>query len=218
VAIHPGVERHQVGERHHHVATDSVVIGVVGRLQRLKRIELAIRAMPAVLRGAPQATLRIVGAAAPGTDEGYEDELRSEAQALGVAAHVEFRGHAEDGASAIRELDILVHCASVESFGMVPVEALAHGIPVVGADAGGLRETVRDGIDGLRIDPADSEALAAAVLSLAAEPARRAEMGSQGHTRVLAAFTAERTAQRAWRVASAVHRGQDPVTALDEAP
>jgi glycosyltransferase involved in cell wall biosynthesis len=215
VAVHPGIEPDGLRPPHEHVASESVVLGVLGRLQRLKRVELALRAMPHVLREAPGAVMRIIGSAAPGLDEDYEADLRAEARALGVADHVEFLGHV-DGPSALAGLDVLVHCAEVESFGLVAVEALAHGVPVVGADSGGLRETVRNEVDGILLDPTDAAALAAAIVSLATSPARRAEMGAAGRERVLTEFTTARTAQRAWRVAAAVRAGRDPVAALAE--
>jgi glycosyltransferase involved in cell wall biosynthesis len=199
-----------------HTETSAVRLGIVGRLQRWKRVELAVRAMPAVLQEIPDARLLVVGGAAPALDEDYPAELAAEARALGVDHAVEMVGEVEDGTAVIRNLDVLVHCAEAEPFGLVPLEAMVHGIPVVVPDEGGPRETVRQDVDGIRVDPTDTPALASAIVSLAADPARRAQMGANGREQVLSRFTARLMAERAWRVAAAVHSGEDPVAALGE--
>ena len=210
VLVPLGVPADPAAPTHEHLENESVILGVVGRLQRWKRVELALRAMPAVLAALPGARLRILGDAAPGLDEDYPGELRAEAQRLGVAGSVDFLGHVEDGAAAIRELDVLVHCAEVEPFGLVPIEGMAAGVPVVVPDEGGPRETVREGIDGLRVDPTNSAAMAEAIVALARDPGRRARIGASGRERVLAHFTDELMARRAWRAASAVAGRRDP--------
>jgi glycosyltransferase involved in cell wall biosynthesis len=197
-----------------HREKDAVVLGVVGRLQRWKRVELALRAMPAVLAALPGARLRVLGSAAPGLDEDYPAELEAEAEELGIADRVDFLGHVEDGAAAIRELDVLVHCAEVEPFGLVPIEGMIAGVPVVVPDEGGPRETVRQGIDGLRVDPTDRAALAEAIVALGRDADRRAQMGAAGRERALANYTDELMARRAWAAAAAVVAGRDPREAV----
>ena len=210
VRVHPGVAAHGLGPPREHRVRADVVIGIVGRLQRWKRVELAIRALPAVRAAVPRARLRVIGDAFPGLDEDYPAELRAEAAALGVIDAVEFCGEVADGAAAIAELDVLVHCAELEPFGLVPVEAMLRGVPVVVPDEGGPREIVREGIDGLRIDPRDTARLAAALVRLARDPALRVLMGAAGRARALAHFTEQRMAERAWAVAEAVAQGRDP--------
>jgi len=79
-----------------------------------------------------------------------------------------------------RELELAdVLCAPAvggESFGMVLTEAFAAGTPVVASDIVGYREVVRDGVDGVLVPPGDTQALAAALLDLRAQPERRARM------------------------------------------
>ena len=214
VRVHPGIATDGAGPPHVHRETDSVMLGVVGRLQRWKRVELAIRAMPAVLEAAPGARLRVMGVAEPGLDDDYPDDLHAEVKALGLEDRVELAGHVEDGPAAIAALDVLVHCAEGEPFGLVPLEAMLHGVPAVVPDEGGPRETVRNGVDGLRVDPAAAGSLAAAIVELARDPARRTEMGAAGRARVLDYFTEERMAHEAWSVAAAVAEGRDPLSAL----
>jgi glycosyltransferase involved in cell wall biosynthesis len=192
-----------------------LTLGVIGRLQRWKRVELALRAMPAVLAEEPRARLAVVGGAGEGLDSGYPAELRDEARRLGVAESVEFTGQLPDGAARMLDLDVLVHCAEREPFGLVLVEAMLRGVPAVAPSEGGPAEIVRHGEDGLLVDPADAPRLAEAVISLGRDPERRAAMGAAGRERALSLFTAERMADAAWRVAAraAVRQAADSIRA-----
>lgn len=210
VRVHPGVSVPPLAVVREHRTTEHPIVGVVGRLQRWKRVELAIRAMRAVLETVPGARLRIIGDAFPGVDQDYPNALRSEAAVLGIADRVEFAGAVTDGAASIGELDVLVHCADLEPFGLVAVEAMARGVPPVVPDEGGPRESVRHAVDGLRVDPTNTAALAESIVSLARDPGRRAAMGRAGRRRVVELFTEERMARQAWRVAAAVVHGRDP--------
>jgi len=198
-AIYPGAELDPPPEAHLHSAGPGgqITVGVVGRLQRWKRVELALRTWPAVLEGLPGARLRVVGAGWPGLDEGYGDELRAEAQRLGIAGSVDFTGHVPDVHRELAQIDVLLHTAQAEPFGLVLVEAMAHAIPVVAVDEGGPAEIVRSGVDGL-LTPAQTAPLAAAVLELARDPARRAQMGAVGRERALGEFGAPRMADETW--------------------
>lgn len=204
IRIHPGVETGERGPRRHDRGGASV--GIVGRLQRFKRVELALRSMPPLLARVPEARLRVVGGVAAGLDEDYPGELAALADRLGVGRAVEFAGHVPDGGAAIAGLDVLVHCAQDEPFGLVIVEAMVAGVPVVAPDHGGPTESVRHGVDGLLVDPTDAEALASAIADLLADPGRRAAMGAAGRQRALERFTASGMADEAWRVVRAVAR------------
>jgi glycosyltransferase involved in cell wall biosynthesis len=67
-----------------------------------------------------------------------------------------------------------------EPFGMVAMEALAAGTPVVASDVGALGEVVRDGIDGVLVPPSDVEALVTAVRALLDDEPRRRRLGNAG--------------------------------------
>ena len=84
----------------------------------------------------------------------------------------------------------------VEGLGYVALEALASGTPIVASDVGGLGETVRDGEVGMLVDERDPEALAAAILHLAADPALRARLGANARARALAAPSWDEVAAR----------------------
>ena len=161
-----------------------------------------------MLEGQPAARLRVIGDASPTLDAGYPDELSAAAARLGVAGAVDFTGHVDDVPAAMRALDVLVHTAEGEPFGLVLVEAMLSGVPVIAPHEGGPAEIVRDGVDGLLVDVTDPRVLADAILSLARDPARRRLLGAAGRTRALERFTAERMAAEAWAITRDVAAGR----------
>jgi glycosyltransferase involved in cell wall biosynthesis len=204
--IHLGPELDGLDEPHRHTAGPAV-FGNVGRLQRWKRVELAIQAMPRVVAALPGARLRVVGGPYGDIDSGYPDELRRLAATAGVVDAVEFTGEVEDAGGEIAALDVMVHTSLREPFGLVMVEAMLRGVPVVASDEGGPSEIVRDGVDGMLVNAEDPDALATALIELGRNPERRAALGEAGRERALANFTAARMSEQAWRVVRAAATG-----------
>jgi glycosyltransferase involved in cell wall biosynthesis len=198
VAVWCGTETDGVGGPRAHAAVEGAVVGTVSRLQRYKGIERLLRAIPGVLAEHPATRFRIVGGATPGVDDDYEAELHALAAELGIAEAVVFTGHVDDAAAQMGELDVLVHCATLEPFGLVLVEAMLRGVPVVADTTGGPREIVRDGTDGLLVRVDDAAALAEAIGGLVGDPQRRGRMGAAARQRVLERFDARRMATETW--------------------
>jgi glycosyltransferase involved in cell wall biosynthesis len=180
--------------------------GVVlaARLQRWKRVERLVAAVPHVLEALPGTRFTVLGGEDPAIDPGYLDELRALAGRLGAGDAVTFAGHVPDAAERIGRAAVLAHAAGEEPFGLVLVEALARRVPVVGPAEGGAAEIVRDGTDGLLVDVADPRAFAGALVALLRDPARRAAMGAAGRERVAERFTVERMAASAWALSRQV--------------
>jgi len=147
----------------------------VGRLDERKGIDTAIEALPHL----PAARLAIVG----GWDEREEARLRGLAASLGVAGRVEFRGQRERGEllEAYAEADAVVFPVRWEEpWGLVPLEAMGRGRPVVATGRGGSGEYLRHEENCLRFDAGDAGGLAAAVERLAGDPALRARLREGG--------------------------------------
>ena len=157
-----------------------------GRIDERKGIDTAVEALAEL---PAQATLRIVG----GGDEAHERELRALAQRHGVADRVSFERHPRAALPAVYAAAdaLLFPVRWEEPFGLVPLESMACGTPVVATGRGGSGEYLRDGENCLLFDAGSGVAgLAAALVRLAGEPALRERLTSAG--RELAAAFPER--------------------------
>lgn len=170
---------------------DGPIIGVVGRLEPVKGHDIVIRAMPDILREAPEARLVIAGADL----WGYRQRLEALIQGLDLGRAVRLVGFSDDVPSLLHAVDVFVTAARSEGFGLAVLEAMAAGKPVVAPRIAPLTELVADGVTGVLVPPEDPPALADAVLELLrdAEAARR--MGRAGRARVAEHFTLERMAR-----------------------
>ncbi len=184
------------------------LIGIVGRLQRWKGMHAVIRAMPAVRARHPAAHLAIVGGA-HGTEPGYGAELRALAAGLGVADAVTFAGYQPDVPRWMQAMDIVVHASDREPFGIVVVEAMALGKPVVAGARGGPAELITDGEQGLLVGFEDADGLARAITRYLDDPGFAARCGAAAARRALD-YSAERYAERLTEAVRVLALGEDP--------
>ncbi len=168
-------------------ASGSFTVAMVGRITPWKGHDIMLRAFAACadrLDDAEGTTgparLLIAGAPLFGEDE-YATDLRHLAESLGIDERVVWLGHVDDIAELLGGAHVLVH-ASVqpEPFGQVIIEGLAAGTAVVAADAGGPAELLEHGVTGVLVPPGDADALASALLELAADRLHRELLGTNG--------------------------------------
>ena len=153
-----------------------------------------LEAFAEAFRGTPVRG-RVIGSALFGEDA-YEQRLREQAERLGIASQIEFRGFREDVQVELGELDVLVHSSVIpEPFGQAVLEGMAAGIPVIATDAGGPAELITNGRDGILTQPGDAHELAEALRRLESDAALRDALGSEAMSRSME-FTPERTAAR----------------------
>jgi glycosyltransferase involved in cell wall biosynthesis len=144
----------------------------VARLQEHKGQHYLINAVPTVLESYPNAIFVIVGKPSGHEQEHYMQKLMAQTQQLGIQDQVRFLGYVSevDLASLYRESLALVHPAISEGFGLVLLEAMALGTPVIAAAADGPSELIIDGQTGLLVATADSNGLAQAMIRLLNTP------------------------------------------------
>ncbi len=180
---------------------------VVSRLVERKGIGDVIAALPAlpdtelvVAGGPPSARLR--------TDPEAERLLRLAAE-LGVGDRVHLRGGLPRAAmpALMRSADITVCVPWYEPFGIVAVEAMATGVPVVASAVGGHLDTVIDGRTGVHVPPRHPGILAAVLRELLADPARRTRLGTAGAHRARASYGWERVARSTLGAYRSARRG-----------
>ena len=165
-------------------------LAVVGRLIPIKGHDVLLRALALLRDRLPEVTLELAG------DGPLEPDLRASVTRLGLEDVVSFLGRVAPAAPVFERAEVVVVPSFGEGFGMVALEAMERGRPVVASDVGGLREIVEDGRTGLLVPSGDAEALAAAIAELARDPARAADMGAAGRERALVAFSQERCTDR----------------------
>jgi glycogen(starch) synthase len=148
----------------------------VGRLDERKGVDTAVEALAHLPE---QCRLTLVG----GWDEREEGRLRERAAELGVLERVHFAGQKprEEVRAAYAEADaVLFPVRWEEPWGLVPLEAMARGRPVVATGRGGSGEYLRDGENALLSEAGDPSGLAAAVRRLAGDAALRARLREAG--------------------------------------
>jgi glycosyltransferase involved in cell wall biosynthesis len=165
----------------------------LGRLVARKGVQHVIDALARM----PTAELVVAGGPSGHLDADPDVcRLRARANSAGVTDQVRFLGPVEREAvpALIRSADIVVCTPWYEPFGIVPLEAMGCGVPVVVSGVGGLRDTVVDGRTGDQVEPRRPDVLAATLTRLLHEPGRRAAYAAAGLRRVRSRYEWDRIA------------------------
>ena len=189
------------------------------RLVRRKGVGTTIAALAALVHEGRDVELVVVGGAgvagADLPDDPEYQRLDALARSLGVRDHVTFRGQLgqHDMPAVYRSADVVVCAPWYEPFGIVPLEAMACGRPVVASSVGGLIDTVVEDATGLHVPPRDEHAVAAAVGGLLDDPDRRAQYGRAGRARAESRYTWQKVAADSERVYERLLAGSRSVAA-----
>jgi glycosyltransferase involved in cell wall biosynthesis len=171
------------------VAPDCQLVLAIGRLIQQKDHETLLRAFALVREGRPGARLAILGWGA------LEEQTHALANELGLADAVVLPGRVEPRAW-LERADVFAHTSRWEGFGIVLLEAMLAGLPIVATRVSAVPEIVADGQSGLLVDPGDAPAFAVALAELLDDPSRRRLLGQAGLARVRAEFSVARMTRR----------------------
>ncbi|HLS85203.1 MAG TPA: glycosyltransferase family 1 protein [Burkholderiales bacterium] len=180
---------------------DERILLNIGRLVPRKGIDNAIRGVARLARDhGIEARLVVVGGNSDLPDPALTPEigrLQKLAAAEGIADRVLFTGRRSREFLKLyySAADIFITTPWYEPFGITPLEAMACGTPVLGADVGGIRYSVADGETGRLVPPNDPDALAARLAELYGDPARLRALGRNGLKRVHSLFTWQKVAR-----------------------
>jgi glycosyltransferase involved in cell wall biosynthesis len=174
------------------LSDDTPVILTVCRLFPSKGAADLIRAAAALVDEIPEVRLIVVGGE---SQPGYRSELEKLASDLSVESNVIFAGWRSDVQRLMAAADVFAMPSIGEPFGLVYLEAMAIGLPVVALDSGGTAESVEHGVTGLLSPEGDPDALTANLKALLRSPELRMSMGRRGRESVEKYFTTERVAR-----------------------
>jgi glycosyltransferase involved in cell wall biosynthesis len=165
-------------------------LAIVGRLIPIKGHDVLLRALVSVRDALPGVTLEVAG------DGPLDADLRAMVTRLGMEDSVTFLRRVAPVAPVLERAQVVIVPSFGEGFGMVALEAMERGRPVVASAVGGLPEIVDDGVTGLLVPPGDPDTLARAIRELAGDPGRAEAFGRAGRARAVEAFSQERCTDR----------------------
>ncbi len=160
-----GIEKDYEFRRKYALDNEKIIL-FMGRLVYEKGVQHLISAMPKILAGYHDAKLVIAGKG------GMIDELRNQVDSLGISNKVYFTGYmdAKQVCKMYKCADVSVFPSTYEPFGIVALEAMLSGTPVVVSDIGGLNEIVEHGVDGMKSYAGNPNSLADSILALLYNP------------------------------------------------
>jgi len=162
---------------------DDFVVMAAGQLIPRKGHQYLLQAAADLKDAYPQLKVILFG-------DGYlNNQLRAQAASLGLGEVVQFAGFRDDLDSFLSCFDLLVHPALAEGLGVAALKAAAAGLPVVGFEAGGMKEAVVHEETGLLVPPEDAEALAGAIRRVIDEPDLGHRFGEAGRLRMRNEFS-----------------------------
>jgi len=165
----------------------ALVLGTVANLFARKGYEVMLRALPMILKSSPGIHYLIVGSG----DAAYEARLRAMVKDLRLERRVHFAGFQDSVYPCLAAMDVYVHPALLEGFGIAVLEAMAMRKPVVATRTGGIPEIVQEGKTGILVPPGEPNKLAQAIVDLLQDSTRRVAMGRSARNRVETMFTVE---------------------------
>jgi glycosyltransferase involved in cell wall biosynthesis len=200
--VHPGIDdphtapasqvaslRERLG-----IPTGRVVVGIVGRLQPWKGQHRILEATAELMKAARDVHALVVGGNAYNLSPEYEPHLHRLVHELGLGGRATFTGHVRDPGPYFQLMDISVNASAEEPFGLVILESMALGVPVVAYASAGPAEIIESGFSGILVPR--GERLTGSLERLVADPALRRQIGMAGRQRFLDSFTAGQMTKR----------------------
>jgi glycosyltransferase involved in cell wall biosynthesis len=181
------------------IPANSMVVGVLGRLDRQKGQMELLRAIPHVIKKIPNALCVIAGDETK-NDPGMRTELKRLASELNIQKQVRILPPTNNVPEFLSALDIFTMPSYSETYGLVLIEAMAMALPVISTNSGGVPELARHQQEGLIVEPKDIEGLTTAIVRLGTDPALRRGLGSNSRKRFLDVFEETRCIDRLARL------------------
>lgn len=168
---------HNSGFRESLLNKQEIIIGTVGRIERQKGIKYLLLAMNPILSKYPNTKLEIIG------DGSLLNEMKNLSINLNISNSVFFFGKFVDVIPFYRRMDVFVLSSVYEGFGIVLLEAMASGVPIVATNVDGIKEVVTNMNSGILVPPKNPEAIADAVVKIIENPLLSKNLVDKGYKR-----------------------------------
>jgi glycosyltransferase involved in cell wall biosynthesis len=195
VEISPYIRKYDTAlvRRELSVKQDEILVGLIARIDWWKGQNYFIEAMGQVAKTIPNLKGLIIGEIyndRNGRNRQYLNRLRSLVRSLKLNDKIIFTGFRSDIPRLISSLDVVVHASSEpEPFGLVIIETMAAGKPIIATAAGGVLDIIQDGVNGLLVPCKDSKAIAQAIIKIISNPEWARQIGLAARRRVAETFT-----------------------------
>jgi D-inositol-3-phosphate glycosyltransferase len=179
---------------------DAVLLGLIGRFDDGKGQDFLVEELAVLRQQHPNLHLLLVGESTRNEGNTYREAVLRRVQELGLSEVVHIREFTPQPEVAYRALDISITGSTNETYGMVTIEAMAAGLPVVATATGGTLEIVEDGRTGLLFPLRDAAAFEAAINRLMRQPELAQQLGQQAQAEALATYSHHRQCELTERV------------------
>jgi len=179
---------------HRNKKAHSLVVGTIARLSRQKGIEYLLYAAKRVIEQFSDIAFIIAGKGP------LASQLKELSIELGISDKVKFLGFKNNIPELLSVIDIFVLPSLWEGMPNVVLEAMAAGKPVIATDTGGSKDIIRSNVNGVLVEPENSEALAEAILKLLGDPAQRQRLGQSARETVKKRFSIDKTISKTEQV------------------
>lgn len=183
--IYHGIEVSEALTPQRETSDGPPTIGCLARFEKRKGLETLVRAMAVVRKDFPTAKLLLAGS----DPTGYSAVIKDLVQSLGLSNNVEILGFCSAPLDFLRRLDVFAFASISEGFGIVLIEAMSEGCPIVASDIYPINHIVQNDETGILVNPDDPEAFASAIIDLLRRPEKRWAMGQAGHRRCVQEFS-----------------------------
>lgn len=179
-----------------HCKPDEPLIGLIGRIDWWKGHEYFLEAIACAARKFPDLKGVIIGEfekeGAVNINWKHAQKVKSLVKSLGIEDKIIFTGFRSDVSRLMSGLDVVVHASSEpEPFGLVVIEGMAAGKPVVATAAGGVLDIIEDGVNGLLVPCKDSKAMARAIIKILSDRDKAEQIGNAARQRIFEKFTVQ---------------------------
>ena len=200
-AFDPAIHNKRENRKKFDLPEDAFLVGLVGRIEETKGQAVAIEAF--AKSGLRNSLLVICGAE---QEKGYLEHLRQRTDELKMEESVRFLTFTTEIPALMNAFDLSLLPSLGETFGLVVIEAMAAGIPVIGTDAEGVPEIIDHERNGMLVPPGDVEALANAMRHLTENHGLRERLGRQARQDTIERYDYARQTERFFHYCRAVYR------------